>query len=306
MKSVLAVLAVLVGLFGATNVNAAPPRVVADIAPIHSLIAQVMDGIGTPELLISTNASPHGYSLKPSQARSLSNADIVVWVGESLTPWLEKALRSLAGEASHLELLDIEGLLLLPSNRDGDEHAEADQDHEYEHEQGNVDPHIWLDPTNAIVIVNAVAQKLAREDQSNAEAYLRNAAQAIRQLDDLSKSTDAKMAPLKGKRYIVQHDGYRYFEERFELGAAVPISDNHAAKAGARRLSEIRKAAADLNAQCIFGEEQLETKTIVTISRSTGTRIQTLDPMGASAESGPKLYAEVIEALSRKMVECLN
>lgn len=301
MKSVVAV---LVGLFGATSVNAAPPRVVADIAPIHSLVAQVMDGIGTPELLIPTIASPHGYSLKPSQARSLSNADIVVWVGESLTPWLEKALPSLASEASHLELLDIEGLSLLPSNRKDDEHAEADQDHKHEH--GNVDPHIWLDPTNAIVIVNAVAQKLAQEDRSNAEAYLRNAAQAIRQLDDLSKSTDASMAPLKGKRYIVQHDGYRYFEERFGLGPAIPISDGHAAKAGARRLSDIRKAAKELNARCIFGEAQLETKTIASISQSTGIRAEALDPMGANVEPGPALYASVIETQSRKMIDCLR
>lgn len=94
------------------------PRVVVDIAPVHSLVSQVMAGVGTPDLLLPPGASPHGYSMRPSEARSLSQADIVFWVGEGLTPWLETSLDSLAASATHVALLDVPGAVLLET-RDG-------------------------------------------------------------------------------------------------------------------------------------------------------------------------------------------
>ena len=68
------------------------PRVVTDIAPVHSLVSQVMAGVGTPDLLLDGSADPHSVQLKPSQARAVSQADLVVWVGEELEPWLARVL----------------------------------------------------------------------------------------------------------------------------------------------------------------------------------------------------------------------
>ncbi len=88
------------------------PKVVVDIAPLHSLVTQVMDGVGEPDLLIHPEMSPHSYHLRPSEAKALSQADIVFWVGEGLTPWLEKPLSSLAGSATQIEMMAVEGTTL--------------------------------------------------------------------------------------------------------------------------------------------------------------------------------------------------
>ncbi|MFL2792891.1 MAG: metal ABC transporter solute-binding protein, Zn/Mn family [Paracoccaceae bacterium] len=76
------------------------PKVTVDIAPVHSLVAKIMNGVGKPDLIIPAGASPHEYQLKPSNAKSLEDADIVFWMGEDLTPWLEKGLSSLAQDAA--------------------------------------------------------------------------------------------------------------------------------------------------------------------------------------------------------------
>jgi zinc transport system substrate-binding protein len=89
------------------------PRVAVDIAPVHSLVARVMQGVGEPSLIVQPGASPHEYSLRPSEAAALQDADIVVWVGEDLTPWMAGAVGTLAAEADVTTLLEVDGVTLL-------------------------------------------------------------------------------------------------------------------------------------------------------------------------------------------------
>jgi len=95
-----------------TSVMADVPNVAADIAPVHSLVSRVMDGIGAPKLVVQSGASPHGYRLRPSEAKALQDADLVFWMGEELTPWLDGALKTLASKASITTLMDQEGVIL--------------------------------------------------------------------------------------------------------------------------------------------------------------------------------------------------
>ncbi|MEX0348934.1 MAG: zinc ABC transporter substrate-binding protein [Paracoccaceae bacterium] len=89
------------------------PNVAVDIAPVHSLVARVMDGVGTPDLIVPPGASPHEYSLRPSEAAALQNATLVFWMGEDLTPWMEGAVETLADGATVTTLLESGGTLLL-------------------------------------------------------------------------------------------------------------------------------------------------------------------------------------------------
>lgn len=110
------------------------PAVATDIAPVHALVSQVMEGVGTPDLIVPPRSSPHGYAMRPSEARALSGADLVVWVGPLLTPWLADPLESLASSASHLALLEQPGTRVL-AFREGatfeahDHGDEGDEDH---------------------------------------------------------------------------------------------------------------------------------------------------------------------------------
>ena len=128
-----------------------PPSVAVDIAPVHSLVAQVMAGVGEPDLIIQPGASPHAYSLRPSQARSLSSADAVFWVGEELTPWMEAPLENLSASAKKVTLLEVDGITL-HGFREGvtfEAHDHHDDEHHDEHadhdEHENHDDHAGHD-----------------------------------------------------------------------------------------------------------------------------------------------------------------
>ncbi len=131
---------------------AAAPEVVTDIPPVHSLAARVMQGVGEPASILPPGATPHGYSMRPSEAARLQAADIVFWVGEGLTPWLEDAVESLAADAVSVELMEAPGVALLEFGEDGhgdhdddrghkDEHAHEDDDHKDEHAHKDGDDH---------------------------------------------------------------------------------------------------------------------------------------------------------------------
>ena len=147
-------------LAAAAALTAAPaladvPRVAVDIAPVHSLVARVMEGVGAPDLIVAPGASPHEYNLRPSEAAALQEADIVVWMGADLTPWLDGAIDTLAGEADTITLLEADGITRLPtregalfeahSHGDGhghDDHAtEAAHDHDHDAEHADGDDH---------------------------------------------------------------------------------------------------------------------------------------------------------------------
>jgi zinc transport system substrate-binding protein len=107
----------------------AAPRVAADIAPIHSIVASVMAGVGAPTLIVPSGVSEHGHALRPSEAAALEDAEVVIWVGPSLTPWLEGPLDALAPGARRLTLVGAEGVRLLPLRVGGPFEAHDDSDH---------------------------------------------------------------------------------------------------------------------------------------------------------------------------------
>ena len=305
--SVSAVAGMLFSAAAANQAHAEAPFVVADVAPIHSLVAQVMAGVGEPHLLIPAKVSPHGYSLKVSQARVLNDADLVFWVGETLTPWLEKALETLADDAKAIELLNVEEITLLGADEEEDEDGHEEESHdEDEHHHGDADPHIWLDPENAAVLITAIAEALAEADAENAEVYRRNAEAARGGLAALSTEVGAQMESSSGLQYVVFHDGYRYFEHRFGLGRAIAITGGHAAKPGARRLSEVRQIMRDTPTRCVFAERQFGSKSVDAIVRGSEARKAELDPMGESLAPGPDLYAGLIRALANSFSACLK
>ena len=133
------------------------PKVTVDIAPVHSLVSSVMEGVGKPDLIMPAGASPHEYQLKPSNAKSLEDADVVFWIGEDLTPWLENGLESLAKNASKTSLLGVDGIELL-SFREGalfEAHDHGDHDDHDDHYDGKK-KHAKHATTNRIFIFETI------------------------------------------------------------------------------------------------------------------------------------------------------
>ena len=295
--------AALISLTALPAVSA--PRVATDIPPVQSLAARVMQGVGKPESILPPGATPHSYSMRPSEAARLSEADIVFWVGEGLTSWFGDAVAALASEAVSVELMEAPGVALLEF-REGEHGHDDDHDRKEEHgHHGDMDPHIWLDPANGKAIFAAMAARLAEIDPANADAYAANAAAGAAELDVLAERVEAIVAPVRGQAFVTAHDGYIYFEHRFEIESEGSVALSDAASPGPARLDRIRHAIQDHGVACVFIEPQLDPKLARTAAEGTNARIAVLDPLGAKLEPGPGLYRALIEGLAKSLADCL-
>ena len=315
-------------LFGATAANAAP-NVVVSIKPIHSLVAAVMEGVGEPALIVEGAASPHTFTMKPSNARAVQQADLVFWMGPNMEAFLEKPLEALASDATVIELDEAQGLTKLPFREGGafeahdhGEHEEAghakDHDHDHDHEEhsgetdehshdhGEFDTHLWLDPSNAKAMAVAIEKALSAADPENAKAYGANLEALSQKIDALDREIAGMVAPVKDKPFVVFHDAYQYFEDHYGVRVVGSITVSPEIMPGAERVREIQDRIKTLGAACVFAEPQFEPKLIQVVTEGTDARSGTLDPEGATLAAGPELYFELMRSIATSLNECLS
>ena len=307
-------------------------NVVTSIKPVHSLVSGVMQGVGSPTVIIEGTGSPHTYSLKPSQAKQLQDADLVFWMGDELETFLEGPIQNIAQNAKSIKLIDSHGLKKIKfreggmfdehddhddhDDHDKEEHAKDDHDdHGHDkhakddhddHGHGEFDPHVWLDPINAKAIVHEIEEALVKADPKNAKKYEANAVRMAGKLDQLVTELRAQLQPVQGKGFIVFHDAYQYFEQRFGVAAIGSITVSPEVMPGAERVRDLREKIKDLGATCVFSEPQFEPKLVRTLVDGTGARTGVLDPLGSSLTKGPDLYFQLVREMARSLKECLS
>ena len=438
-------------------------NVVASVKPVHSLVSGVMEGVGKPDLIVKGAASPHTYSLKPSQAKQLEEADLVFWMGHELESFLEQPLEAVATKAKVVELIDSQGLkrldmreggafddhghddhgqgehseeghddhageghafewagifklsaedytwtfakvdgdyadpmmkmVFLPTSSDGEEGIEEQEEvaerlirsqssvrrnhdgrltpneenayqlvfdanrnvtelritiknegayafftehmpfefeadehflknasgkdieptaqepeagHHHHHGHGEFDLHVWLDPENAKVLVQEIKQALVELDPGNAGTYEANAKNLMVKLDRLISEISSTLASSKGKGFVVFHDAYQYFEERFGMTAVGSITVSPEVVPGASRIRELKDKIVELDAHCVFSEPQFQPKIVFTVAEGTQANTGVLDPLGASIADGPELYFTLIRDMANSLQECLS
>lgn len=290
-------------------------EVVASITPVHSVVARVMEGVGEPRLLTPPGASPHGFSLRPSDAQALDRADVVFWVDETLETFLTRPISALAADAIVVELAKSEGLDLFPYREGGpwegheeggaeDAHGHG-HDHRHDHGHGDFDAHVWLDPQNAKKMAAEIAGTLAAADPANADAYSRNAQAFGEEMDALTADLTADLAPVKGKAFIVFHDAYQYFEQRFGLNIVGSVTVNPDIAPSAKRLEEIRARLSESGVACVFSEPQFDQRLAQVVVDGSTAKIATLDPLGAFLTPGPGLYPQLLRDMSRAIRSCV-
>ncbi|AJD41568.1 Zn-uptake transporter substrate-binding protein ZnuA [Rhizobium gallicum bv. gallicum R602sp] len=325
MKLVMSLsLAIPAILLAGASKAADAPAVVTSIKPIHSLVSAIMQGVGTPELIVDGAASPHTYNLKPSDASALQSAKVIFWVGPGLEAFLEKPLESLGSGASIAELEDAPGLVKLKfreggafeAHDDGDEaeagheHEEAGHDHdahaEGDHGHGEFDTHLWLDPMNAEAMAAEITTTLVAADPANALTYQANAKALDAKIDALDREITDIVTPVKEKPFIVFHDAYQYFEHRYAVRVAGSITVSPENMPGAERVSEIHKKVADLGATCVFAEPQFEPRLVNVVIEGTDAKAGVLDPEAATLEAGPDLYFTLMRGIANSMKDCLS
>ena len=318
------------------------PQVVTDIAPVRALVAQLMEGVGTPDQIIPAGSSPHSYAMRPSEARALRNADLVVWVGPALTHWLEEPLDTLAPDAARLTLMAQTGTQVLPMREaegleqghahedhangtdhedhkghdDHEDHADHDAQEDGAHaeeahddaghaghdHQGDTDPHGWLSPVNAVVWAEAIAAELTEIDPENAAIYTQNLTTLRTEVVGAVEDITALLAPLKDKPFIVLHDGSHYFEESFGITAKAFIVSGDGSTPGPARLKALRDHLTQQQIVCAFTDPQENAALVDTVTEGQNTRVVALDPLG----DGQASYAVWLRKFADDMAGCLK
>ncbi len=302
------VAAALCGLFLASTAQAAePPAILVSIKPLHGLVASVMKGVAEPGLIVSGTASPHGYAFKPSDARALEKARLVIWVGKDFETWLERPV----GRASeNLAMEDIAGMIRLPTREGGaweaHDHGHEHEDHHDHADHDEIDGHLWLDPDNAGRLVDAVAARLAAIDPDRAGTYAANAAATRRRLAEVDGQLAAQLAPLAGRPYVVFHDAHQYFEKRYGLTPAGAVTVDPERPPGARRMAILRDRLKAAGASCVFREPRFAGPTVTALAEAAGARIAQLDPEGALVDPGPDAYFVLVKGIAAALVDCLS
>ena len=281
-----------------------PLSIVASIKPVHALVSGVMGDLGTPHLLLAAPTSAHHFTLKPSQARALQNADIVFWIGPGMEQPLTKVLATLAADAQSVALDDSAGLVLFDFDDDGhDDHGTKDG-HDG-HGGHGINPHIWLDPFNAQIMLGVIADHLGKADPVNARAYQANADAMRQTFAQLQIDIARQLAPFAESEFLVLHDAHIYFERRFGMRAHAAITTEPDVMPTAAKIKKLRHDLESHPIDCIFGEPFLGQKAVSLIAEGSDIRIGQLDPLGSQLPAGASLYADLLKSYAAAFKACL-
>ena len=292
---------------------AASLSVVVTIKPLHALVARVMGDTGSPQLLVQGSLSAHTYALKPSDASRLNAADVFFRMSEAMEPFTARLVKSLPRrvqvvtlqETPQLTLLERRGGASFDDNGPGNDHGKGHHGHAHSRDHGTIDGHAWLDPVNARLMADRIAEILGARAPAQAAAFRANSARLKAELDALNAELARDLAPVAGKPYVVFHDALQYFELRYGLKPAGSIAVSPEIPPSARRLTALRARISQGGAECVFAEPQFDTRLVTAVVEDTPARVGTIDPEGSRIEPGPDHYFTLLRNLARDLKACL-
>ncbi len=332
MKNTAIILTMMAGPVAAQDL-----QVVTDIAPVRALIAEILADDGQVEALLPPGASPHDYAMRPSDAAGLASADIVIWVGEGLTPWLARPIESLAKEASVVALLDAPGWAPRVyaedahddhddaehgddahdhnDHKDAHDHEDHDEAHDHDdhgaeehsgdehaHDHGPIDPHGWMDPDIAAAWSLAIGEALASVSPDNADVFRARADVQANELRALTAAIAPQLTDVGP--YLLPHDGYAYFEARFGLDHAGMVSNVDDEAPGPAHLAELRELVTAGEVSCLFYETGPVPGWVETLSDGYDLEVIALDPLGANVADDAGFYPALITGLADRFAQC--
>ncbi|MEM9781833.1 MAG: zinc ABC transporter substrate-binding protein [Pseudomonadota bacterium] len=320
-----------------SGAGADAPTVVADLPPVHGLVAAVMVGRGAPDLLVPVGADPRDHALRAAEALLLRRADIVVTQGREMTPALGPMLDARRDDQIVLNLTALGGLYRRPATPTEEEaslppeaqadtaEAEAEVEVEVGAEDGgeaapearsvtlggadrdvstDFDPHLWLDPENAIRFVHAINTVLSVHDPEGASVYAANATETIAAIRGAQSVAELRLAAVAGRPFIVDDGSVGYLSQRFGLGPMVALGGVDTVEPEAASLAMARRAAA--TASCVFVDASHPSPAAETLADEHGLRVVTFDALGHTVPLGPEHYPNLLIALAEDFAECLG
>lgn len=295
--------------------------IVVTIKPIHGLVSAVAEGVLTPQLLMDKGVSPHSHSLSADEIKTLRNADFVIWIGEIYETHLKEILEKTVPLPKIFTLSEKAGLTLYPYRQESLWEGEFQEAHEHHsddsilhdghsHSPHTIDGHLWLDPNNAIAIVNEVAKALSTIDPLHSEKYQSNAAQTVKKIKDLTNKTKERLKPIIGKPYLLYHDAMQYFDHYFGTKAigAITTEPGHPPKAKhfARLKVLLGNKSSAFHPACIFTEPQFENDVSINLAKQFSMKYHMLDYLGQDIAAGPQSYFEIMSRMTDDLLKGLS
>jgi len=289
-------------LLSLNNVGAQSiPNVVVSIKPIHSIVSALMEGVSRPQLLLESSDSAHTFHLKPSQLNLLSNADLVITIGDSFETGLKKTLGNIK-VGSHIIVSEIDGLhLFYFRNPDTNE-----MDKNEEHEHADNDLHLWLDIDNMQKTAQYINEQLIKIDPNNRITYETNLVKIHSRLNKLKSELQQQIAPFRSERYAIFSDTLQYFEKSFQFQKPVIITPYHGARLSIHRTLEARKKMKDFKIKCLLYGPENTSKKVNVLSEGLPIKALRIDILGAKLNAGSDQYFNLMKGLSSQLVECLE
>ncbi len=308
-STVLLSIVLLAILFLRNSQHLAPESsVVASIAPLHSLTSGVMQGIDTPVLLLPAGTSPHGHALSPRESEAFYRAKVIIWVDPAVETALPRMIEHLPNHIHLLQVGGLKGVTRLPSREGGLwKHADDAPPDEAAHgHDATGDPHVWLDPRNAVAWVEAIAAGLSSVDEANAARYLENATALIARLRELDTELEARLTPVAEVPYLVYHDAFQYLEARYGLNPVGAFTLSAERPVNAQRYARLRELVQSGAVACLFVEPQFPPQQAEQLVAESGVRLAALDPLGSGLAPGPDLYFTLMRRLGDALARCLG
>jgi zinc transport system substrate-binding protein len=269
-------------------------RVAATVKPLHSLVAGVMQGAGQPELVLTGSESPHHYSLRPSERRTLADATLVFWIGPQFETFLTRLMEDRAGQR-HIALIETAGIETLPARTTHDTGESA----------AHPDPHIWLSVKNARIMVDEIARQLVELDPGQRSVYLRNRDAMHARLDTLDQQLHMQLDDLHSP-FLTFHDAYQYFERDYRLHSAGFVSNSEELRPGAQHVHALIEHIERDNIGCLLYDAPSQPALVKTLQRGHNLRAVELDPLGLRLHPGAGLWFSLMRDIASGFDACLR
>ena len=283
--------------------------IASSIRPIAMLLSAVTGDETSVNILLPGNMSPHDYRLKFSDIKLIKESELFFWIGPNLESGISKAVKT-HGTTNIIKLMDIDDLSW-PKTTTELSHSHTDHNHghdnEYESYEGvkdNRDPHIWLNPKNAVAIVATINELLAKKYPEKKEIFEKNTNNFEASLKSLNIVIRERLEEIKHKGFLVAHDGYRHFVDFYDLNqlGVVDLTDD---------ISPSAKHKGNLNelidkTSCIFTDPQHTSKAANQLAKKFDIKSRELDLLGHNIPLGKKSYIDFLSKLSETVVECLK
>ena len=286
----------------------ARPTILTSIHPLALIAHEVAGDQANIEVLVPVGASPHTYSMRPSERRLLDSADVFLWVGPEMETFLSRVIKQ--PDIASREFALGKGLL-----SGHDHHHHGDHKHGHGHDSQTVvkktsdhdgDPHLWLDPELVAVMAKRLVNHLSKHPKFDGDQLNHRLERFHSELKAHSEALYEQLTPARELSLFTYHDAFRRFADRFDLNMAGTLTINPERRPGARRLAQLREHLEAAESPCVMTEPQFSQNWWDGLVSDTGLRVSVWDPLGQSVEPAEGSYLAFLDELGNSLLGCFE